>query len=170
MSVDRSNDARVLRARLLACIGGCLLAFDLLACNNASSQQAAATAIDRRVLVLMECEECNSAERDTVIQLGAQAIPSLRVALVRGPSERRRAIVDSSLRSFTKPPPSGAAIALLLRNYRSAYRRRAADALGAIGGPAARATLCEGRALNDLSPFERAVIDSALAHVGGSCL
>ncbi|MEO7521642.1 MAG: hypothetical protein ABIW79_07490 [Gemmatimonas sp.] len=161
------DDARVRASVRL--ITWALLAFSCAACNGASTSTQSTVPIDGRVLAFMECEECIQGERARVVQMGDTAVQALREALSHGPNPHRVAIVDSSLRQFTKPPPSQAAIAYQLRIFRALYARRSALALGLIGTPAAKAALCEARQFAPLSPAERAAVDSSLAMIGGTC-
>lgn len=129
--------------------------------------------VDARVLALMECVECYDGERDAVIEMGAAALTSLREALMHGPSPDRLAQLERSLRTL-RTPGRGAltepAIAYQLRSYRNLYTRRAADALGGIGGSAAKAMLCAvDSAAAPPVGAGRKFVDSAIARIGGTC-
>ena len=120
-----------------------------------------------RVLALMECIECNRGERAAVLALGQLARPSLDSAL-GGPHVHRLAVVDSALR-FAIPPVPAHVIQLQLKAYKSMYRRRAANALGIIGGPRALALLCRARTDTSLRASDSASINQAILQQGRPC-
>lgn len=126
------------------------------------------TVLDTRVFNYLECIDCLSGERMAVIRMADSAVPSLRTALLRGPDPRRVQILDSALRDRLQAERPGIA-GRQVRAYRASYTRRAADALGDIGGGLAIGTLCASRGNNPPASAERRVIDSALFRAGGTC-
>ena len=133
-----------------------------------SAPPAATDSASARVLALMECQECNQGEQAAVLRLGALAVPALNRAL-DGPDTHRLGVVERSLREYTRPTPPESAIQYQLGSFRSMYRQRASKALQVIGGADAHAALCRIRLNTTLPSVDRAVVDSALAYVGGVC-
>ncbi|MEW5916835.1 MAG: hypothetical protein AB1762_10530, partial [Gemmatimonadota bacterium] len=93
------------------------------------------------------CDDCANGELNAVQALGSAAIRRLEAALVNGPPADRRNIMRSKIEQRYQSLGSGASVSQgdyvneLLSNYVAMYHRRAAIALGAIGGDAARAAL-----------------------------
>ena len=126
------------------------------------------TVIGTRVFAFLECIDCMSGERATVLRMGDSAVSSLRTALVRGPDPRRIQILDSTLRLRLEAIRPGIA-SRQVRAYRASYIRRAADALGEIGGGQAISALCLGRGNTPIGSANRNAIDSALVRASGAC-
>jgi hypothetical protein len=130
---------------------------------------------DARVMRWMQCQECRSGELDSVVTMGPAAVTDLRRLLLDGPPLEFVTRVDSALRAPLSPLPGVPAVApapvtaIVLEDFRSMYRVRAAQALGAIGGSDARLALCEGRGAGFTRPDVHAAILAALAQVGGAC-
>lgn len=150
------------RTRLLGCLLGVL---GLAHCREPSE-------LDRRVYLLMECEECVSGEEDSVVALGPQAVPVLADLLDNGPPaaavtryrdflfERSRAL------SYGSSPPvdSSGYASRYLDLYRASYRIRSAGALARIGGPRSREALLRAIAANH-EPALHAALQFALDSV-----
>jgi hypothetical protein len=150
------------------------VAIGLLACSQTSVTVSGAgtDAFPPAVFRLLECIECIDGERDTVLAMGAAAVPSLRRAVVDGPAPGRMARLDSTLRAIRTPADTRlaeAAIAEQKASFRALYFRRGADALGAIGGDSARAALCQARLADGVPAWHRQFADSALARMGATC-
>jgi hypothetical protein len=153
-----------------------LLASNATSCHFPWSRprppQPSAADIERRVYLLMLCQECVGGERRDVVALGTSAVPVLRRMLLTGPPPDHIAQLTQTLTtpppSPTRPPPSAATIALQIADFGSMYRIRAADALGGIGDAGAKNALCAGRSTAALRPEVYRMIDSALARIGGS--
>ncbi len=126
------------------------------------------TVIDTRVFAYLECIDCLRGQRAVVIRMGDSAVPSLRVALERGPDSQRVQILDSTLRRRLTLLRPGIA-ERQVRAYRASYTRRAADALGDIGGGLAISALCAGRGNTPPGSVDRKTIDSALVRSSGTC-
>jgi len=126
------------------------------------------------VLRWMQCQECIDGERAAVVAMGDSAVPDLRRLLIDGPPadfvDRVRAEARTPLQRPTgvQVPPQ-TFVERVVEDFRSSYRVRASSALGLIGGPAAIAALCAGRAQSFGRREVRAAIDSALVLVSGSC-
>jgi len=160
-----------------------IVAAATLACAPQPTVSAAQPALQpdalRVITFWMECEECTAAQLQAVVRLGPPAVPALNEFLRNGPPStsidpREKAIRDryqqqqryAPAHPESRPPMSeDDTVALYLRNYRAAYRSRAAQALRAIGTAEARAALTQ--ALTDaaalrLTPAEVAAIRRAL--------
>lgn len=78
-----------------------------------------------------------------VLTFGQAVVPSLAAALAAGPSAARRTRLRTALETgYTARKPGGASreeyVRYYMGNFEAMYRVRAAQALAAIGGPAAR--------------------------------
>lgn len=96
----------------------------------------------------LECIECSHGELKAVAALGPPAVPLLRAYLLNGPTADQRAMFRTQatyLRLVVSGDTSTAAarqrVDQQLDAFQRRYRRRAALALGAIGGPSAIAVL-----------------------------
>jgi hypothetical protein len=130
--------------------------------------------ITARVNAWMLCNECIASERDSVVSLGSAAVPALRTILINGASQAHLNKLASAIRKTRGPdgaglPPDTAALTLQLGAESAIYRIRAADALGAIGGTAALAALCHGRAAGFPPGRVTQTIDTAIAHAAAPC-
>ena len=106
-----------------------------------------------------ECADCGRDAYDRVVALGTPVVPTLSAWLLNGPPADRLALVRASSERVV----SGATGSLStqqaivvnkqLADYTRQYRRRAALALGGIGGTAARTALCRAR-LSAPTPLE----------------
>jgi len=153
------------RSRLLTV--GCLVALTtpLYGCLG-STAKTTATMETERVLAYMQCQECIEGEREAVIAMGDTAVTQLRQFLLNGPPADRVQLVRLQLQRIA-PNASNSVIDHQLSSFDASYRLRAADALGAIGSPAAREGLCRARSQPGLRSEVRAAVRSRLA--SGSC-
>ena len=135
---------------------------------RAGAQTFAPNVASRRVLALMECDECMERELSTVTRLGAQALPALRAALL-GPDTVRQRILERSLRAYVHPALTDEMIRHQLENVRTMYTRRATQAIVIISPVEARIALCAARGGGSLTPRGRDAVDAALARLGGTC-
>jgi len=136
-------------------------------------------AVTATVTGWMECVECSARDLDAVVRLGQPAEQALIEILRNGPAQKqlddkRQALIAQYQQQATyaqshpesRPPlTQDQHVALYLRNYRTAYRARAIQGLGAIGTPTAKAALRQ--VLNQpltppLTPIERAAIQKAI--------
>lgn len=110
-----------------------------------SAQQVRST-----VIRWMECNDCKAGELDSVVVLGAPAIPILARFLIEGPPPDRRTAFELRLDStYRRREERGAALAMTRRQFTATYLRgfdvgyqeRSARALGKIDGPGALDTL-----------------------------
>jgi len=106
-----------------------------------------------------ECEECEQGELQAVVKYGQAIVPTLRSSLLHGASPASRELMrrelekryDELLRYQKDHPKSRPAsskkefVEMYLANFDAQYRTRAAHALGAIGGEAARKALEEAQ-------------------------
>lgn len=118
------------------------------ACEQKIEPQQAAI-LSRIVAEWFECEECEDGQLEAVVKQGDNAVPSLILALSKGPSTASRYLVHrnldsryTQLKEFEKKHPKGRVVssreefvARYVDNYDAKYRIRAAQALGEIGGP-----------------------------------
>lgn len=149
------------RQRTPMIVGGALLAL-LIGCRATPAPQR--TEADR-VLAYLQCQECINGERKAVIAMGDTAVVQLRQLLLNGPPAYRVQIVRTRLQRLAPQAPS-AVLQDQLSDFDASYRLRAADALSAIGGNAARDAMCRARA-QPLRPEVRAKLDTAL--LSSSC-
>ena len=132
--------------------------------------------VRRTIVAWLECEECDAGERDSVVALGAVAVPTLAAVLKEGPSPAklellRRSLADTyaKLQAYGRTHKNAAVklsqqqyIDLYTANYVALYQVRAAEALGAIGRPEARRALEDGLK-SQLREDARAAVEAALA-------
>lgn len=123
----------------------------------------------------MECEECTEGELQAVARLGGPGVAPLAEILRSGPSPdniaRKRAYLQAQYRQraeYAKTHPESRPamseeqlVASYARTYATTYRVRAAQALGLIATPEARAALTQALQL-PLSETERAAVQKAL--------
>jgi hypothetical protein len=107
------------------------------------------------------CDECINGERAAAKAIGHKAVPALSSALV-GPPARRRALVrgqfvDSYPGAITGLTPDVYADQLLA-NYVATYQKRAAIALGDLGGNDAKAALNEALARASTRAYREDVV------------
>ena len=147
--------------------------------EQALSPEAAASA-RRTIMSWLECEECTEGQLDSVLTLGAVAVPSLSAALLQGPSparlaEHKRDLSESyqQQRQYSRSHPAAAPrmsetehLAVYTRNLLALYRVRAAIALERIGGPEAAEALTKALSLQ-LRDDERRVVQAASKRVRG---
>jgi hypothetical protein len=138
--------------------------------------------IDQRIWSMVRCIECQDGEQDSVVAMGANAIPGLRHFLLEGPPDSTIQRQDSALSApYYRSPggrgtgtiaapaqPPAAVVQLRLDDFAAMYRIRSSLALGLIGGNAARTALCEGKAMQ-FRPDVARMIDSALVLLNGTC-
>lgn len=139
----------------------------LAACSRQVSPPA--YALDERVFVFLECLDCMSGERERVILMGDSAVPSLQLALLRGPDPKRVAALARALGQRSIAVSSPGLATRQVEVYRGSYWRRAAGALRDIGGPLAQRALCESKAARASPGLDRAYLDSAIARAGAGC-
>ncbi len=148
-------------------LAAALLAFD---CPPTSPE------VSSRVSHLMECEECNAGELDSVVALGGSAVAELAVRLHTGPPAARVSAYRASLgeqvaairRLRSQGPGAGTPDSLayvneFLDNYKATYQTRSARALSLIGGSAARDALHQATQMplrKDVADFVQFVLDS----------
>ncbi len=110
----------------------------------------------------LECEECQAGELKRVVGLGQPIVPTLAAVLKQGPSPASRASAEAHLRTTYRelieyrrrnkqpelPMSEEQYVKTYLDNYEALHRLRAAEALGLIGGPAARKALEEAAQTN----------------------
>jgi hypothetical protein len=132
------------------------------------------------ILAWLECEECTDGELAAVVDLGADAVPTLtatlrdgmspapRARLVRQLSERHAARVAYGLQHPDAAPilTEQEFIDHHVENRDALYRGRSALALGLIGTPAAEEALREALA-RPQSPSVEQMIRDALAQLRG---
>lgn len=121
----------------------------------------------------VECADCQRDAYARVVALGTPAVPVLSDWLLNGPPIDRIANVRTTTeRLMTGQPIAEATQAAIVRkqvaDYTRQYQRRAAFALGGIGGSQALVALCRARVAAP-STLERAVLDTAVARTGGHC-
>jgi hypothetical protein len=106
----------------------------------------------KAVIGWLECEECEERQLEGVLKYGELAVPSLGAALERGPSpaslERVRMHLEKSHRDLVEYAKTHDEVKVSLKeeeyvkayleNYQALHASRAAEALGKIGGEAAR--------------------------------
>lgn len=112
--------------------------------------------IRTRLVEWLECEECTEGELEALTAFGREVVPMLAKTLVQGPAPASRELLRRDLvrryhelqRYAATHPEEGLGdltesefVDLYLGNYVALYRVRAAQALGAIGGPEAERTL-----------------------------
>lgn len=100
---------------------------------------------EHRIDRWLTCDECIDGERAAVLAMGQEAVPALKAALV-GPSDARREVMKAKFAdSYSVSPIAGlsqsAYVDSLHSNYVATYQKRAATALGDIGGSEAVAAL-----------------------------
>jgi hypothetical protein len=133
----------------------CVTSWGCAASTSKERAAGEATRAYRTILNYLECEECTQGELQAVTQLGRQAVPTLVACLNKGPSQANRELLRQhlvttygQLKSYAKTHPE-AEISLTekeyvdtyMDNYVALYQARAATALAAIGGPAAKEAL-----------------------------
>jgi hypothetical protein len=131
--------------------------------------------VRQAVVAWLECEECTEGQLEGVLKLGALAVPSLGAALERGPSpaslERNQIHLEQTYRNLVEYARTHDEVKvelkeeeyvkLYLENYRANYGVRAAEALGKIGGEAARKHLDNASKLGLRADVQAAVKESA---------
>jgi hypothetical protein len=99
----------------------------------------------RDIVTWLECEECVAGELEAVVRLDQTAVPSLVASLREGPPSARREVQRRHLaltyRRLKLAMTEEQYVLRYVENYLALYRIRAAEALGAIGGPAATQAL-----------------------------
>ncbi|MBI5042527.1 MAG: hypothetical protein HZC10_01555 [Nitrospirae bacterium] len=122
----------------------------------------------------MECEECVDGELEAVKKLGEIAVPSLSKILPEGPSKesldlRRRHLITTykELKKYGETHPESAIkmseqeyVKIYMDNYIALYQIRAAEALSAIGGLAAKKALEDSLKIPLRDDVKAAVRDS----------
>jgi hypothetical protein len=107
------------------------------------------------VTAWLECEECTEGQLEAVLKQGELAVPARGAALERGPSpaslERLQMHLEKNYRDLLVYAETHDEVKvdlkleeyvkLYLENYRASHAARAAEALGRIGGEAAKARL-----------------------------
>lgn len=135
----------------------CVAVFASLGITDVSWGQRAASpeeALELRktVIAWLECEECGEKQLDSVVNLGEKAVPALGAALEHGPSpanlERVQMHLEKSHRDLLEYAKTHDEVKVALKeeeyvkayleNYRALHASRAAEALGKIGGEAAK--------------------------------
>ena len=121
----------------------------------------------------VECADCQPVAYARVVALGEPAVPVLSDWLLNGPPIDRLANVRTTTeRLMTGQPIAESTQAAIVRkqvaDYTRQYQRRAAFALGGIGGSQALVALCRAR-VTAPTTLERAVLDTAVARTGGHC-
>jgi hypothetical protein len=131
----------------------------------------------RRVIAAwLECEECTDGELEAVTKVGEAAVPvlaaSLRSGLAPATREKLRLHLTATyadLKKHASTHPESAVTATqeqyvdtYLANHDALHRIRAAKALAAIGGPAAKAALDEASRAS-LRPDVQAAVRDSLA-------
>ena len=118
----------------------------------------------------LECEDCIDGELQALVKLGTPAVPSLGAALRSGPPQNKRTAYQTQLSAtyqqavaYAKthpeaPVPTTEAdyIRRHMDNQVTRYQIRAANGLGAIGGPDAKKELTQALGL----PLPTAVLVS----------
>jgi hypothetical protein len=123
-----------------------LLSFLLLVCSTALAQSLSPSQAQSAVFALsawLESDHGDAEELAAVLQLGQSALPSLSAALSAGPSAARRTRLRAALETSYAAQKSMSAsreqyVQHYMGNFEAMYRVRAAQALAALGGPAAR--------------------------------
>ena len=130
---------------------------------------------ERTVLTWLECEECTAEQLNAVIRLGPPALPFLKSGLSVGPSDDRRKqltlhlrheyknLLDyrASHRDSTIPLSENQYVNAHAVNLTNQYGTRSATALGAIGGPIAKAILQKSQQ-EELTEVVRDAVQQAL--------
>ena len=145
------------------------LALDPIAAENAR----------RTIQSWLACSTCDSEELKPVVEvgkdaeLGSDVVKSLRVALLDGPSDGDIELLRSHLRkSYERlsrsPTPPSRTLDVYVSDYEknsvARYKKRAARALGAIGGEQARQALEEAGNKPNAKDVER-TIQEALKNI-----
>lgn len=127
-----------------------------------------AVAARRAIVAWLECEECADGELAAVVRLEQTAVPSLVASLRDGPPPARREAQRRHLvltyRRLKLAMTEEQYVRRYAENYFALYRIRAADALSAIGGPAATQAL-EDAAAEPYRDDVKAAIRAALARL-----
>lgn len=118
----------------------------VLVCNTALAQSLSPSQAQSAVFALSAWLESDHGDPDElagVTKFGQSVVPSLSAALSTGPSAARRTRLRAALEtSFTVQKSMSASreqyVQHYMGNFEAMYRVRAAQALAAIGGPAAR--------------------------------
>jgi hypothetical protein len=143
-----------------------------LACHTAAPAPTPEQATEaRRVLVAwFECEECWDGELEAVLALGKRAVPQLAATLDGGLSPATRAALEDQLGAYYDEAekrdagprgwPRDAYVAHHVVARDAAWRSRAAEALGRIGGPHAEHALREAAARPQLPNVEQSIRDA----------
>lgn len=131
----------------------------------------------RALATWLESDDFEPRRLAPVTKLGQLVVPSLAAALERGPSPAKRELVRRSVAADYEALDRGARPASArplrsksdftrhyLANFDALYRIRAAQALGAIGGPSARKAL-EGALPKAPRDDVRTVIEQVLKQV-----
>jgi hypothetical protein len=157
----------------------CVLTFAALGIvSDANAQEMPpeqALAVRQAVVAWLECEECTEGQLEGVLKQGPLAVPSLAAALERGPSpaslEKVRRHLEQSHRNLVEYSRTHDEVKvelneeeyvkLYLENYRANYGIRAAQALGKIGGDAARKSLEAASKLSLREDVKKVVAESA---------
>jgi len=127
---------------------------------------------DRRIIRLMQCQECFGGEAAAVVAMGDSAVLGLRELVLHGAPAPFVTRLDSALRhpaDSADHVPANATIKLLLDDFDAIHRVRSSLALGLIGTDSARHAICAGMALQPPRRDVKLALDSALAHAGGAC-
>jgi len=123
-----------------------LFAFLVLACNAAPAQSLSPSQAQSAVFALsawLESDHGDADELAAVLRFGQSVVPSLSAALSAGPSAARRTRLRNALEtSYTAQKSASASreqyVQHYMGNFEALYRVRAAQALAALNGPAAR--------------------------------
>lgn len=111
----------------------------------------------RTIVTWLECEECTEGELEAVVKLGPVVVPSLVAILREGPSRAsreslRRHLISTyeKLKQYERTHPEAKVpmseeeyVKTYMDNYMALYQIRAAKALAAVRGPAAKQALKE---------------------------
>ncbi len=157
----------------------CVLVLASLGITEVSWGQTAtpqeALELRKAVIAWLECEECEEKQLEGVLRLGEKAVPALGAALERGPSpanlERVQMHLEKSHRDLVEYSKTHDEVKVALteeeyvnvylENYRALHASRAAEALGRIGGEAARKYL-EAASKRNLRADVQAVVKKSL--------
>jgi len=159
----------------------CVVTFIALGITDVSFAQSRgvtpeeALELRKAVIGWLECEECEERQLEAVLKQGELAVPALGAALERGPSpaslERVRMHLEKSHRDLVEYAKTHDEVKVSLKeeeyvkayleNYRALHASRAAEALGKIGGEAAKKYL-EGASKLNLRSDVQAVVRKSL--------
>lgn len=125
--------------------------------------------LDPRVFALLECIDCLRGEHAIVLRMGDTAVPSLRLALLRGPDPERLRVMRYNLRVSRLEARSHGFAERQELSYRASYLRRATEALLANNSDSARSVLCTSLRMTSPSPADRQYVESVLKRARVAC-